>query len=32
MVGKGGKVSWAHVGRAEAPKIEAEVKKALAAE
>ncbi|MBI5017075.1 MAG: TlpA family protein disulfide reductase [Deltaproteobacteria bacterium] len=32
MVGKGGKVSWAHVGRAEAPKIEAELKKALAAE
>jgi thiol-disulfide isomerase/thioredoxin len=32
LLTKGGKVSWAHVGRAEAPKIEAEVKKALAAE
>jgi thiol-disulfide isomerase/thioredoxin len=32
LVTKNGKVSWAHVGRAEAPKIEAEVKKALAAQ
>ena len=31
LVGKDGKVSWAHVGRAESSKIEAEIKKALAA-
>ena len=32
MIDRKGKVSWSHVGRAEAPMIEAEVKKALAAE
>lgn len=32
VVSKGGKVTWAHVGRADAPKIEAEVKKAIAAD
>lgn len=31
-VSKSGKVTWAHVGRAESSKIEAEVKKAIAAE
>jgi len=29
LIGKGGKVSWTHVGREEGPAIEAQIKKAL---